>query len=329
VLRTDYRYFISQILDKEEAGVLKVYRALAAPTAVDKFAIRRFINFAVAERELASILGEKVTQPPSATSLEGRLHKDQGANAARRERERLALGNRPIENIFELLRANGVLVFRHSLADSDLSGLTIAHDRAGVAVLINYVDDLYRQFFSAAHEYGHVVLDRRELQSTSCIVSYNYSREALLEIRANAFAAEFLLPTGALARYERDRRATKRDELVLRIARDYRVNTQTVVIRMAEAGWVDAETTRAFLKAPSVRVPRSAKVDPDVPETLTEKQKERRLRAIQDGVSASFLEAIRRALVAHEITWGRAAELLELQDETAEGFMEAVGAAAS
>lgn len=328
-LRMDYRYFISQVLDEEETGVLKVYRALAAPTAEDKFAIRRFINFAIAERELAAFVRKPLVDAPVATRIEGRLHKEQGANAARRERERLGLGDRPIGDIFELLRDNGVLVFRHGLTDSKLSGLTMAHARAGVAVLINYVDDLYRQFFSAAHEYGHVLLDRSELQTASCIISYNYSREALIEIRANAFAAEFLLPTTALARYARDRATMKRDDLLLRIARDYRVNTQAVVLKLAEVGWLDAETTSTFLKTPSVRVPKSEKSDPEVPQSLTDRQKERRLRAIQQGVSASFLETVRRALVAQEITWGRAAELLELSNESAQAFMQAVGAATS
>jgi Zn-dependent peptidase ImmA (M78 family)/DNA-binding XRE family transcriptional regulator len=325
-LRTDYRYFISEVLDQEEASVTKVYRALAEPTAADKLAIRRFVNFAIAENELADLTHETRVALPPPNAPRGRLHKEQGVNAAVQERKRLGLGNRPIQNIFELIRANGVRLFRHGLTDSKLAGLTVVHPRAGVAVLINYVDDLYRQFFSAAHEYGHVLLDRGQLESQGCIVTY-YSRRELIEIRANAFAGEFLLPREAMKRFDSSRRTMSQNDIVLNIAREYQVNTGTVAIKMGEVGWMDPPRVQEFLSPdPPVRIPRAEKGDPEVPSTLTEKQAERRLIAIKEGFSTSYLEMLRRALVAGEITWGRATELLDLDGDDSRGFMSAVGA---
>lgn len=328
ILKVDFRYFISKALDAEEASVRKVYRALAAPTAEDKLAIRRFINFAIAQREVEALLAQgRGGAPPIIGRIQGGRHKDQGVNAARRERERLGLGDGPVGDVFDLIRSTGVLLFRHELRDSNLSGLTVVHERGGVSVMVNFVDDLYRQFFSAAHEYGHVLLDRGALQSDGCIVSYKYTGEQLVEMRANSFAGEFLLPTSALTRFESSRASMTRDDLILRIAREYRVNTQAVVVKMGDVGWLDSEAVNSFLQKPSVRVPKAEKVDPEIPNTLTERQKERRLHAIKRGMSGSFLEAIRRALVGREISWGRAAELLDLDRQDSQSFMVSVGAA--
>jgi Zn-dependent peptidase ImmA (M78 family) len=326
-LRTDYRYFISRVLDDEESDITKVYRALAEPTPDDKFAIRRFLNFAIGEQELSELTHAPHQSLPPSCMPSGALHKEQGISAARKERERLGLGDRPISNIFELIRANGVKLFRHGLTDSKLSGLTVVHPRAGVAVLVNYVDDLYRQLFSAAHEYAHVLLDRGELESQRCIVSY-YSRKELIEIRANAFAGEFLLPIGAMRRFETSRQTTSQNDLVLRVAREYKVNTGTVAIKMGELAWMDRAKVQEFLgPSPPVRVPKTEKQDPEIPGTLTEKQVGRRLTAIKEGFSATYLEILRRALVSGEITWGRASELLDLDSDDARAFMASVGAA--
>src|SRR5258708_10925689 len=160
LLQTDFRYFISTDLDDVEAGTKKLFRKLAEPTQSDFLAIRRFVSFCMSEKDLEALLSvERKKEIP--TYIPGRtsppLHKDQGKDAAKQERKRLGLGNRPIGNIFETLRSQGIHLFRHSLEDRNLNGVTIQHPQASVCVLINYDDDLYRQFFSATHEYCHVL----------------------------------------------------------------------------------------------------------------------------------------------------------------------------
>ena len=118
------------------------------------------------------------------------------------------------------------------------------------------------------------------------------------------------------------------NDLVVRIAREYQVNTVTVAIKMEKLGWMDKATVQEFRgpRAP-VRIPKKEKPDPEISGKLTDKQAERRLSAIKEGFSSTYLEALRRALVSGEITWGRASELLDLEGGDARAFMASVGAA--
>ena len=57
--------------------------------------------------------------------------------------------------------------------------------------------NILRRRFSFAHEYAHVLLDR-ELKA---ILSHARDRSSLMEVRANAFAASFLMPAEGVRRY--------------------------------------------------------------------------------------------------------------------------------
>ena len=178
----------------------------------------------------------------------------------------------------------GVRLFRQKLDEAELSGVTVANPQAGVCVLINYDEDLYRQFFSTAHEYCHVLFDRHDIETKGCIVSYRYKKSELVEIRANAFAAEFLLPSGALSRYSRPKDLDTLSASITEIALDYRVNAETVAIRTKDVGWITDRTLKSFQGSRPVTIPRREKVDPDVPPGLTPTQRQRFDAAIREGV---------------------------------------------
>ena len=132
ILKTDFRYFISDALDELEKETRQVFRALDAPSPADRLAIRRFMLFCLGEAELEELLSQGRPQlPPTyprphATDY---LHKDQGKRAASQERERLSLGNLPIQNVFDIIRRQGVRLSRHALTDASLSGLTVIHPK--------------------------------------------------------------------------------------------------------------------------------------------------------------------------------------------------------
>ncbi|MDH5641373.1 MAG: ImmA/IrrE family metallo-endopeptidase [Nitrospira sp.] len=330
VLLTDFRYFISIELDSIEEETRRVYRALSQPKPSDLFAIRRFMAMSLAEAELENLLGiHPQSLPPyyPPANLRRAKHIDQAINAAHAERVRLKLGNAPVSNIFDIARSQGCRLLRHVLEDSAVSGLTVMHPTAGISVLVNYDDDIYRQFFSAAHEYAHVLFDRETIQKSGCVVSYSYSGEELIELRANRFAAHFLLPPTALERYDRPRTVAELTTTIRTVALDYRVNTATVVYRMHEAGWITERTSRSFSKKKPVKIGRKEKRDPDLPEGLTEAQRVRRERAIQTGVSSRLLELLRTALIDGQITFGRFAEILDLTVDAADEFVRATGVA--
>ena len=82
-----------------------------------------------------------------------------GEHVASEERRRLGLGSSPVGDLVRLLEAQGVRTGVVAMPD-DISGLTIAHPRVGLFLVINSEHAPVRQRFSWCHEYAHVLLDR-------------------------------------------------------------------------------------------------------------------------------------------------------------------------
>lgn len=128
--------------------------------------------------------------------------------ARRRAREVLAQAGIskapvPIERLIKKLN----IVLRHEALDEDLSGMAYIHD--GLSMIgINAIHHPNRQRFSAAHELGHHILHSAEI-TNSVHVDKGATRVLLrdessslgvdrLEIEANAFASELLMPRDLL-----------------------------------------------------------------------------------------------------------------------------------
>ena len=115
---------------------------------------------------------------------------EQGSRIADEERRRLGLGAGPAPDLDELLETQGVRTAVIVLPE-DVSGLTISDPRIGLFVVSNYDHHVLRRRFSFAHEYSHVLLDRARFG----MVSRGSKRDELVEVRANSFAACFLMPS--------------------------------------------------------------------------------------------------------------------------------------
>ncbi len=120
----------------------------------------------------------------------------QGERVAHEERYRLRLGDAPIRDIAELLSEQGVWTAAADLPDS-MSGLFIHNQSTGFAVLVNAGHWLERQRFSYAHEYAHVLFDREQ----SVRMTLRKNSLELAEMRANAFASAFLMPSGGVTQW--------------------------------------------------------------------------------------------------------------------------------
>lgn len=120
----------------------------------------------------------------------------QGQRIATDERQRLGLGGSPAGDLIELFEAQGVRIGLVALPDN-ISGLTLWDDKIGIFVVINRDHSPVRRRFSLAHEYAHVLVDR----DRSGNISRAENRTELLEVRANAFAAEFLMPSEGVAQF--------------------------------------------------------------------------------------------------------------------------------
>lgn len=112
-----------------------------------------------------------------------------GEHVALEERRRLGLGSAPAGDLVRLLESQGIRTGMVEMPD-DISGLTIAHPHVGLFVVVNSRHAPVRQRFSWCHEYAHALLDR----SAAGRISRTSDRADLVEVRANAFAASFLMP---------------------------------------------------------------------------------------------------------------------------------------
>jgi Zn-dependent peptidase ImmA (M78 family)/DNA-binding XRE family transcriptional regulator len=113
----------------------------------------------------------------------------QGERIAHEERRRLGLGPGPAPDMVEVLETQGVRTAVVNLP-ADVSGLTISDDQVRVFIVANGAHYIFRRRFSFAHEYAHVLVDRER----SGLISRSSQNNDLIEIRANAFAAAFLMP---------------------------------------------------------------------------------------------------------------------------------------
>ncbi len=120
----------------------------------------------------------------------------QGERLAHDERRRLGLELAPLPDITGLLEQQGVRTGLVEMPD-DVSGLTVEDDDLGVLVVANGSHSPLRRRFSFAHEYCHVLVDRER----RALVSTRSTRKRLLEVRANAFAAAFLMPREGVLRF--------------------------------------------------------------------------------------------------------------------------------
>lgn len=113
----------------------------------------------------------------------------QGQRLAAEERRRLGLGSAPLPDLADLLETQGVRTGLVELPE-DVSGLTLSDRNIGLFVVANRAHHHLRRRFSFAHEYAHVVVDR----DRAGLVSRASDRDDLIEVRANSFAASFLMP---------------------------------------------------------------------------------------------------------------------------------------
>ena len=146
---------------------------------------------------LARLLGtESRTGPPSYDIRLPRSPGDavaQGEEAAEQERRRLGLGNAPIADVSELIASQGIWASGVTLPDG-MSGLFLRHPSIGLAILVNSSHAKGRKRFSYAHEYAHALLDR----NGDVTISSTDNSSEMVEKRANAFAAAFLMPRGGI-----------------------------------------------------------------------------------------------------------------------------------
>ena len=199
----DIRQFLAETFEPQDALTV-LLRANPDLTREGKVAdgLRRCIALGREISNLEALLGiERDAMAPAAYPTLALKFKwdaiQQGGRVALEERRRLNLGDSPLPDIKEILDGQGIRVAFVPLPN-DVSGLTIHEAGVGILVAVNDGHGRLRQRFSLAHEYAHVLLD---CESSGSIISRGDSRAELIEMRANSFAAVFLMPDEGIRRY--------------------------------------------------------------------------------------------------------------------------------
>ena len=137
-----------------------------------------------------------------------------GEHAAEAERSRLELGIAPIRDMAELVESQGIPVIKKNLEDH-ISGIFIANSETQLGIIINEAQldrAKARVAFTIAHEYSHILLDRDK----GITISKISNDRDLFEVRANAFAAAFLMPEEGVSQFVKNigKGASSRERLM-------------------------------------------------------------------------------------------------------------------
>ena len=300
--RCDFKFFISneQVAPFEQTETL--YRAHGNDfTKEDRRAVQDFLYLCETEDFLMRELGRP--RKDFAFSPSGDYFKGHGEAAAARLRGVLGHDDRAVpRDVYAEFRSVGVHMFRRKLGNSNISGLFIMHPIAGKCALVNHSEDIYRQRFSAAHEMAHAIFDFAQGAS----VSFDGpSGSDFLEIRANRFASCFLMPPAFLAKLPAPSGWTDAD--ALHWANELRVSCIALAIALKEAKLVDSA---AYDRIRRLRVPREAKIDPELPDSLNDAQRRRKAHLLEMGLSDFYVGLCFEGFSSGVISAGRLAEAL-------------------
>ena len=191
----DIREFLSSEFEEKKDILAALYRAnqdmIENGEVLDN--LRMCVAMAREQTHLEAMLEIDCSCPVAAYPVPAPTKKweaiKQGERVADEERRRLGIESASIENLTEVLEGEGVRTRLANLAQ-DISGFTMNAPDSGPLIVVNRKHLLERARYSLAHEYAHVLMDRHEIGT----VSRESERGDLIEVRANSFAANLLMP---------------------------------------------------------------------------------------------------------------------------------------
>ncbi|MFA6037803.1 MAG: ImmA/IrrE family metallo-endopeptidase [Legionellales bacterium] len=184
-------YFFEEEPENQDEVEVLLYRA--EPFLQNIPEVKQHLELCHQGINLEKILGRHINMQPPTYALPIPHNKidaaRQGELIAEQERKRLGLGFMPIADIVDIINNQGIWISSTRLPDN-MSGLFLNHPKTGLVILVNATHVIARKRFSFAHEYAHALLDR----DNKIQISNKDNHKDLIEIRANAFAAAFLMP---------------------------------------------------------------------------------------------------------------------------------------
>jgi Zn-dependent peptidase ImmA (M78 family) len=306
--REDYKYFISNQQSSASENTDSLYRQFGSEfSKEDRRAVQEFLYICECEADIWSLLEESKRHFQLPNSRFDKYNEAEDIAS----KVRISLGykeNELLQNIFDDFRNLGLHIFRRKLQNSNLSGIFIQHPLAGKCVLVNYSEDLYRQNFTLSHEVAHSIFDTNQLYN----VSFTKDGKDIKEIRANRFAAAFLMPSAALQKLNV---ITWTEEILIKLADQFRVNVIALLYRLK---FLKLITQHDFERFKDLKLPKALKEDPEL-KNLPSKIALAKMQVLERGLSTTYVRKCHEAYSKSLISQSRLAEILltsenELQD---------------
>jgi Zn-dependent peptidase ImmA (M78 family)/DNA-binding XRE family transcriptional regulator len=197
-LAAAYNTSANTILRREAVHLDMVPRFRKLPQSADgaiESATRLLNDLVRAEIELENTLGAHRSRnyPPERPILPGSV-REQAEQNAQELRDWLGLGPGPVVDIVSILDMQlGIRVYVRRL-DTKVAGLYAYDDVAGACILLNQSHPSERLTYTAAHEGGHFISTRKDLE----ILTEHEALTSREERYADAFARCFLTPARAV-----------------------------------------------------------------------------------------------------------------------------------
>jgi Zn-dependent peptidase ImmA (M78 family)/DNA-binding XRE family transcriptional regulator len=230
-------YFLDEISNDEEDIDVVLYRAAPNLNETTKQQIYHYIDLCKEGIVLEKILDFEPRANLPKYSLPIPKNKGeavtQGTNIAEQERKRLSIGIGSIADIANLISNQGIWACSADLPD-DVSGLFLNNAKAGLIILVNANHVISRKRFSYAHEYAHALFDRDE----NIRISSTANNAEFIEVRANAFAAAFLMPADGITEVLRSLnkgKASRHDQIVFDVSANSKVNVESRAIPYSQS----------------------------------------------------------------------------------------------
>ncbi len=302
--KRDYQFLLSDDAMDGEAEVGMLFRTRGTDISpADRNAIAEFSYLCRCQARLESEL--EVHVPAAGFSFQpgNAYFKGDATRCASKMRDHLGLArNEVVRDILGLMRSTGIKVFRRRLQNSAISGLFMRHPTAGPCILVNVAEGMERQRFSAAHEWAHALMDGKLLNFS---MMRDESAPDLVEVRANVFAARFLIPPDLLAGIGAD--AWADPDRISEIAARLRVSLPALLYSLSDAKLIDRDQVEA-MKARARRV--SEAPDPELEGDMMPIQRRRREALVEHGLSAHYVGLCFEAYSRGLITLGLLSEML-------------------
>lgn len=127
------------------------------------------------------------------------LDVNRGAKRAREARAAFGLDrSAPLRCLLDVVEAQTGLAIVVAPLVEGLAGACVAFGSGGRLLFVNGAQATVRQRFTLAHELGHVRCGHDGALAVDTFATLSGATTNVLEVQANAFAAEFLLPASAV-----------------------------------------------------------------------------------------------------------------------------------